>query len=297
MAKAPNARGFTIAERRALTFERVSLYMVFLVALIAAALSFIALRAVGSDAGLGQASFLLPIAIDGFGIACSVGIVRSVASGEGIRDRLSEWVGLFVSLGLSVLGNVHHALKVGAIDLPDYVKIAYSAAIPIIVAYGIHVYGRAMAKGISAHVMADDPDRVHFDLAHLGDHSAPPARAPRPTPRAQAQPAARAVAAPAAAQPSAQPEQVAARITDAPSGLRAAARAHFEQCVRANPTTKPDAKAIHDAIGSDKNPATTRRWVSEWWDEFVSAIEGGRDPIREQLAEEGGRGEVRAATA
>lgn len=294
MAKAPTARGFTIAERRALTFERVSLYMVFLVALIAAAISFIALRAVGSDAGLGQASFLLPIAIDGFGIACSVGIVRSVASGEGFRDRASEWFGLFVSLGLSILGNVHHALKVGAPDLPDYVKMAYASAIPIIVAYGIHVYGRAMAKGISAHVMADDPDRVHFDLAHLGDHSAPPARVQRPAPRAQAQPAARALP----EQPSAQPEPVAARTIGAQAdSLRDAARARFEQCVRANPTTKPDAKAIHDAIGSDKNPATTRRWVSEWWDEFVSAVEGGRDPIREQLGEEGGRGEVRAATA
>lgn len=297
MAKAPAARGFTLAEKRSLTFERVSLYMVFLVALIAAAISFIALRAVGSDAGLGQASFLLPIAIDGFGIACSVGIVRSVASGEGFRDRASEWAGLFVSLGLSVLGNVHHALKVGAPDLPTYVKIAYAGAIPIIVAYGIHVYGRAMAKGISAHVMASDPSQVHFGLAHLGDTHAQPARAPKVQARAQAPAPTRAPAAqPLAQQPAQAPAQP-ARAAAQPVGDKARARELFDAALAAEPTTKPDAAAIHRELATDKDKATVRRWVQSWWDDEQAVADPTRDPILEQVDQERGRGEVKAAVA
>lgn len=191
MAKAPAARGFTVSEKRGIRFEQVSLYMVFLVAVIAATLSFVALTAVGRDAGLGRFSFMLPLTLDGIGIACSVGIVRSVAEGENLRSRLSEWVGLLASLALSIRGNVEHALDVGAASLPDDIKITYAVAIPLIVAYGIHVYGRAMSKGISAHVLADNPDELRFDLQHLGDttQTLARARAPRVAPVARKEPA------------------------------------------------------------------------------------------------------------
>lgn len=283
MAKAPAARGFTLAEKRALLFERVSLYAVFLVALIAAAISFIALRAVGADAGLGSASFLLPIAIDGFGIACSVGIVRSVASGEGVRERTSEWFGLFAALGLSILGNVHHALIVGAGTLPDYVKVAYAAAIPMIVAYGIHVYGRAMARGISAHVLAENPDQIVFEMRHLGEtvsaQRAPVRTAPRPAPRTQA------------AQPATPAAQLPRTVTGSkpiPVGdnERQRARIVFDQLVAADPTQKPDAAVVHREAGVTRDKATTRRWVQSWWDETQEAMGMGTDPQAGQLAAE-----------
>lgn len=291
MAKGTAARGFTLAEKRALLFEQVSLYAVFLVALIAAAISFIALRAVGADAGLGRAAFLLPIAIDGFGIACSVGIVRSVASGERFRDRASEWVGLFAALALSILGNVHHALMVGAETLPDYVKYAYAAAIPLIVAYGIHVYGRAMSKGISAHVLADNPDELVFDMRHLGDSVAArraPMRATRrqPTVRTPAtptaaerteragRPAQQPVSAPA--QPSAPPVRTIAPVSD-PAKERA--RAIFDRMVLANPIEKPDAAAIHREAEVPKAEATTRRWVQAWWTETEASMGMAREPL------------------
>ncbi len=283
MAKPPPARGFTLAEKRALLFEQVSLYAVFLVALIAAVISFVALSAVGKQAGLGAASHLLPVAIDGFGIACSVGIVRSVASGEPMRERISEWFGLIAALALSILGNVHHSLDVGATELPDYVKIAYATAIPMIVAYGIHVYGRAMSRGISAHVMADDPDQLRFDVAHLGDdrtvaRAAAPARMTR---------APRAVQAPEPARTTEAPRTEATRAPRAASTVgtdQARMRAAFDEAVRADPLTKPDAAALHRELGLDCDKATSRRWVQRWWTEHEASMGMTRpEPISEEI--------------
>lgn len=305
MAKhqAPTSRGFTLAEKRAMLFEQVSLYAVFLVALIAAAISFIALRAVGADAGLGRASFLLPIAIDGFGIACSVGIIKSVAQGEPTRERLSEWVGLFAALGLSILGNVYHALEVGAASLPDHVKIAYAVAIPLIVAYGLHVYGRAMSKGISAHVMADNPNEVVFDVRHLGDTVAAQHAPVRVAPRAP-QAARPAVPAPqqpptAAAEPVARaPKQRQVTRTEPTNDLQARARAVFDRMVADRPGVQPDAAQVWREAGLDqidpetgkpfKNAATVRRWCNEqWWPQVEAELGMGRpDPILEQVAKE-----------
>lgn len=270
MGKQPSSRGFTVAEKRALAFERVSLYALMLVTVIAAAISFIALRAVGKDAGLGSASFLLPIAIDGFGVACSVGIIRSVASGEGFGERASEWVGLAGALGLSILGNVHHALIVGAVTLPNYVKVSYAFAIPVIVAYGIHVYGRAMSKGISAHVLADNPAELIFDLRHLGDtHGgpvSPVARAPQPRAARATPPAPVRAPEPVAA---AQPRAHRAHTDTSP---QARARAIYDRMIEADPITKPDAAVIHREAEVPKNVATTRRWVQSWWEETEASM-------------------------
>lgn len=317
MAKhtAPATRGFTIAEKRALLFEKVSLYALLLVTVIAAAISFIALRAVGGDAGLGSASFLLPIAIDGFGVACSVGIIRSVAQGEGFRERASEWLGLVIALGLSILGNVHHAISVGAATLPDYVKVSYAFAIPVIVAYGIHVYGRAMSKGISAHVLADNPDELTFDLRHLGDtlaaQHAPVRVTKQPTTRAPvAQPATRTPAqapTPVRAQP-------AVKSIPAAAGdpLQARARAVFDRLVAANPGQRPDAALVWRESGLDqfnpetgkrlKDASTVRRWCNDqWWPQIERELGmGGVDPIVAQVAADEGtsdRGEARARPA
>lgn len=276
--KAPPARGFTLAEKRSLQFEKVALYAVFFVAIVAAIISFVALESVGREAGLGWASILLPLAIDGFGIACSVGIVRSVSSGEGWRDRFSEWTGLVGALVLSILGNVHHSLAVGSPTLPDYVKVAYAGAIPMIVAYGIHVYGRAMTRGISAHVLADDPDQLVFGLTQLGDaQTLAAAKAPVRTTRAPATSTPRAPRAASASEdartvsaPPAAPARTPRAATE-PTGERARAHALFNAAIAGDPTTKPDAARIHADLNTDKNPATTRRWVAAWWQEHIDA--------------------------
>jgi len=185
--KAPAARGFTLAEQRSIAFEKLTLYLVLFVAIVAAVVSFVALAWVGQQFMDFRVAFLLPLAIDGFAIACSVGIVRSQASGEKAGQRASEWLGMFIALGLSILGNVYHGLHTVTAAVPQFLVIAYSAAVPIIVAYGIHVYGRAMSRGISAHVLADDPDKLHFDVVHLGEETvaqkAAPARIQKSAPR------------------------------------------------------------------------------------------------------------------
>lgn len=271
--KAPAARGFTLAEKRALLFEQVSLYMVFLVALIAAVISFVALAAVGKEAGLGTAAYLLPIAIDGFGIACSVGIVRSVASGEHGRERISEWLGLFAALCLSILGNVHHSLAVGAASLPDYVKIAYATAIPMIVAYGIHVYGRAMSRGISAHVLADDPDKLNFDLAHLGDQDTlARAHAPAKVARAPQSAARTAPSAPARTATQSSAQSSAPRTVSADDSAQARMRGAFDAAIAANPHIKPNAATLQRELGIDMHPANPRKWVRQWWLEHQEAM-------------------------
>lgn len=274
--KAPAARGFTLAERRSLQFEQVSLYMVFLVAVIAAVISFFALVAVGKEAGLGYAAYLLPVAIDGFGIACSVGIVRSVASGDRFLSRVSEWIGLLGALGLSILGNVHHSLAVGSASLPDYVKIAYATAVPVIVAYGIHVYGNAMSRGLSAHVLADEPDKLHFDVAHLGDQDTV-ARAHAPAKVTRTPPASRAQATSSAPTPTRTESAPAARAArPAPTAEQTADQARmrgaFDAAVTANPHVKPVASHLARELGIEAHPATPRRWVAEWWAEHEAAM-------------------------
>lgn len=178
----PAPRGFTLNEVRSLKVERISLYVVFLVALVAMIVSFVALTWLGGHMRLGIAAPLIPLMLDGFAVACSFGIVRSQAEGEGVRDRLSEWIGLSIALALSVLGNVYHVLNV----VPVWLMVLVAGAIPTIVAYGIHVYGRALDRGISSHVLADNPNEIVFDLQRVGD--TPPAPAPRVrAPRVQAQ--------------------------------------------------------------------------------------------------------------
>ena len=218
--KAPQSRGFTLAEKRSLQFERVSLYAVLLVAVIAAIISFQAQRWFGLGMGLAWAAPLVPIAIDGFAIACSVGIVRSQGAGERARDRLSEWLGLSIALALSIAVNVQHTLATRAEDAARALAALVAASIPIVLAYGIHVYGRAMSRGLSAHVMADDPDQLRFDVAHLGD-AAPVVERARPAAASNAR-GARPVTAARVDRPARPAEQAVAEARTAPVEERTA---------------------------------------------------------------------------
>ena len=182
MSRAPAVRGLTLSEDRALKFERVALYMVLTVSVIAAALSFVALSWFALEMGVERgAHYLLPLAIDGFAIACSVGIV--VAHGNPLqRDRARfEWGGLILAVVLSVIGNVFHALRLGSGELPAWAVVPMAAAVPVIVAFGVHVYVRALGRGVSSRIMRDDPDHIRDETPARTQPPRPPsARPPRP---------------------------------------------------------------------------------------------------------------------
>lgn len=264
--KPPATRGFTLAEKRSLQFERVSLYMVLLVAIIAAVISFRALTDTGMRMGLGWSAPLLPLAIDGFAIACSVGIVRSQGAGEPGRERVSEWMGLFIALGLSVAGNVQHALVSRSESVPVLLAGLFAASIPVIVAYGIHVYGRAMSRGISAHVLADDPDQLRFDVTHLGDQAAPaPARKPAPRPSIP-RPAPTTGQSATTAAPRRTPATSAPSV-EKMSSAKAEAYRLYDAMVTANPV-QPVAADIGKAVAHMDGAPTEgamRKWVGGWW--------------------------------
>ena len=274
MVRTPAARGFTVAEKRSILFERIALYAVFLVALITAVISFQALTWVGSEMGLGWAAPLVPLAIDGFAVACSVGIVRSQASGEKSRERLSEWIGLFLALTLSIAGNILHALNIGTGVIPERVTIAFAAAVPIVLAYCIHVYGRAMVRGISAHVLAEDPDRIHFGIPHLGDDTAQPA--PRAARTKTAQPAREVTAQPAAQAREEKPAK-AARTDPAREALFEEYRAGVARGERM------DSNRIAEALGIHPGNARTLRGK---WDKRIAAELAIADLVRDEILEQ-----------
>lgn len=278
--KTPGPRGFTIQEVRALSIEKRTFHLTWVVALLAATMSFVALQWVGVESGMHNwIAPLLPLSIDGLGIICSFGIIRSAGAKQPFKHRASEWMGLGLSLVLSMLGNGAHALG----HVPPWLKIVYAVAVPGIVAYSIHVLGRYMDSGVSAHVLADDPDRVHFDLAQVGDPGPAPARASKPAPRVQTSTPARAAGTPTPAQPARAPRPVAARTTARPDDERARARALFDEAVQADPTSKPDAAAIRRDAGVERDGATVRRWVQGWWEEVQAMLGETRDPILEQV--------------
>lgn len=273
MAKAPGARGFTIQEVRALSIERRTFHLTWVVALFAATMSFTALQWVGVQMGMYVLiAPLLPLAIDGLGIICSFGIIRSAAAKEPFRNRASEWAGLGLSLGLSMAGNAAHALE----TVPWWLKVTYSVAVPVIVAYSIHVLGRYMDSGVSAYVLADDPDRVHFDLPQVGEQRA---LTPR-TPRATAAPAPRATPA---------PDATAARSVPAPTRARGARHDQNREGVfekyrsRLAEGVRMDGNEIGELLGL--HPGRARSLRKEW-DTRIAELNlatPDRDPITEQI--------------
>lgn len=209
--KAPTQRKRTVSDRRTLRVETASLPLVIGVAVIAALISFVALKWVGEYMGMSVEVFgvqiayaaLLPLAIDGFGIICALGIVRSNSVDESFLKRVSEWGGLAISLALSIAGNVVHTLHfVDGTLPPRWLIVAYSAAIPAIVAYGLHLLGRTLRDSLSARIYVDDPDHVQLDVPGVTQAPAeqPRTRATQPkTAPARQAPAARPVPQPARA--------------------------------------------------------------------------------------------------
>ena len=231
--KVPEPRGFTLAEVDGLRFERATLWGVGGVTLVAFVISFTALAWVGAEMGMPNlVNYLVPVAVDGFAIVCTIGIARNKISR---MHAAWEWLGLIFALALSIVGNVHHAVVVGSPDLPYVLKVAFGAAVPIFVALGIHIYGRAMTSGLRTHIMAGDPDKLHQPIWQVGeDQPATAAAGPR-APRKTSAPAR--AAAPKQARESAQPNAQPVRA-DAPS-IAQPARVDAHDL----PATKEDAEA------------------------------------------------------
>lgn len=169
--------------RRPIDPDRLSVWAVAGVGATAITLSFTALLPVAEAAGLGWAAPLLPVLVDGFGLACSLRVAQSAHRREPFRERLIEWVGLAGALTLSILGNVHHAMMVGSPTLPTYLRIAFAVAAPVIVAYSVHVYGRAMHRaGTSRAGHAEQGPRIprqsrgssDYDFLFQSDPDDPP---------------------------------------------------------------------------------------------------------------------------
>lgn len=246
-----SARSFTFQEKRTFRLERWSLYVQLAVAVIAAVISFQALRDAGLRMGLDWAAPLLPLAIDGFAVIASLGIIRSQGAGERLRGRASEWVGLCFVLGLSIAGNVAHALDKMDPDFPRILAGLFGAAPPIIVAYGIHVYGRAMTSGVSRHVLVDDPDKIHFGLTHLGDDGSVPPAAKDDTEQPREHATAQTTVSP--------PVQLSAGHPRDPERQRA-----FEVWRQLYTGQPVNAKDVLRAAQVRKTESTVRRWCRTW---------------------------------
>lgn len=255
------ARSFTVQEDRAFRLERWSLYVQLAVAVIAAVISFQALRDAGLRMGLDWAAPLLPLAIDGFAVIASLGIIRSQGAGERFGARASEWLGLCFVLGLSIAGNVAHALDKMDPDFPRILAGLFGSAPPIIVAYGIHVYGRAMTSGVSRHVLIDDPDKIHFGLTHMGEGDTVRTPASKRRTARSAEPSqARATQRAGAQKTDPSPVQVSgARYPHNPERQRA-----FEVWSRLHVGHPVNAKEVLRAAQVSKDESTVRRWCRSW---------------------------------
>jgi len=242
-----SARGLTVSEKRSIGLERFTLWGVFFVSLLAAYISFLAQVWVGQRMGFGAASFALPLCIDGFAVVCAVNV--RAPTGEHARGRVSEWAGLFFALSLSVAGNVEHALVVGDATMPRPLLITVGAGIPMLVAWGFHVLGRSMARGLSAHVMADNRATIQMHVQQVGE----PARKPR----------AKSAGVPVQVRVQSAPEPVQSPHVPTDRG-KSAMRAEFLRIVRADPDARPRAVDLHASVGATCDPATSRRWVAGW---------------------------------
>jgi fumarate reductase subunit D len=255
------ARSFTVQEERAFRLERWSLYVQLSVAVIAAVISFQALRDAGLRMGLDWAAPLLPLAIDGFAVIASLGIIRSQGAGERFSARASEWLGLCFVLALSIAGNVAHALDRMDPDFPRILAGLFGSAPPIIVAYGIHVYGRAMTSGVSRHVLVDDPDKIHFGLTHLGEDGT--VRTPAPK-RGTAQSSERSVARAIRRASAQDADQTAVQVSGARYSRNPERQRAFEAWGRLYTGQPVNAKEVLRAAQVTKDESTVRRWCRSW---------------------------------
>jgi fumarate reductase subunit D len=240
------------------------------VAVIAAVISFQALRDAGLRMGLDWAAPLLPLAIDGFAVIASLGIIRSQGAGERFSARASEWLGLCFVLGLSVAGNVAHALDRMDPDFPRILAGLFGSAPPIIVAYGIHVYGRAMTSGVSRHVLVDDPDKIHFGLTHLGEGGT--VRTPG-TKRATMQTSERAGAQPTKRAGAAETDPLPVQVNGARYPRNPERQRAFEVWSQLHSGQPVNAKEVLRAAHIRKDESTVRRWCRSWEKEAVGGLD------------------------
>jgi hypothetical protein len=150
-----------------------------------------------------------------------------------------------------------HALDRMDPDFPRVLAGLFGSAPPIIVAYGIHVYGRAMTSGVSSHVLVDDPDKIHFGLKHLGERDTVrtpgPKRARLPTPeRASAH---------ATVQ---ETEQTPAEVSGGRYPTNPERQRAFEVWSQLHTVQPVNAKDVLRASQVSKDESTVRRWCRAW---------------------------------
>jgi hypothetical protein len=155
-----------------------------------------------------------------------------------------------------------------------------------------------MSRGNSAHVLADDPDRLHFDVVQLGEETVATAHAPARITRITRTPAAPAARATSStpAQPSAQPARAPRAVMVGAGSEQERMRAAFDAAVLADPITKPVAADLHRELGLTCDKATSRRWVQRWWDEHEAELGTARPEPETPAAGDDDQGDEKAAS-
>lgn len=292
--KTPDPRGFTLAERDS---QRFQLALGFgLMAVIAATfiLSFTALAWIGEAMGIPQPFHLLvPLFVDGAQLICAGAI--TVRRTEG-RHAIPEWLGLALTLGLSIIGNVYHSMELGDEVLVTWVKIAFATAIPVMVALGIHIFERSLNTGLRTRVLADEPDKVRFDITPVAEFERAQHAPAQQTRAGTARPAAptrttRPAAPTAPARTAHAPEEGADRATEAP---RTAPRKDddvdpetaYQEYKRARLERGRRLTGAEIAAMSGYSEGHARKVRNEWEARIeaeLAAADGRPDPIEEQV--------------
>lgn len=207
---------------------------------------------------------------------------------------ISLWLIFSFVMLLAQLSNIGHAITTVAEnnDLPaviptEFIYVfagAFAALFPLGGTMFVHVSGFLRERGTGARWIDSDSELVYEQVQPGTATALSPAAAGA---RAPQSPAARPAAQPARAQdptPRAEPARAAA-TPPRTSSDQDRARVIFDRMVAERPHEKPDAAAIQKEAGIDANPATPRRWVQRWWNEFQEDLTGSRpDPITEQVA-------------
>ncbi|MGH3331420.1 MAG: hypothetical protein ACRDPJ_08955, partial [Nocardioidaceae bacterium] len=169
---------------------------------------------------------------------------------------------------------VAHALDRMDPDFPRILAGLFGSAPPIIVAYGIHVYGRAMTSGVSGHVLVDDPGKIHFGLTHLGERDT--VRTPGPK-RETVQPPECAAVQETVQGTGRTPVQVSGG-RDPRNPERQRAFEVWDQLYVGQPV---NAKEVLRLAQVSKDESTVRRWCRAW-EQTAS-----RDPAKREAAQPG----------
>lgn len=251
----------TRGERGLASFHRMVAYASFGAAMCLIGASVTALYWFAGVIGLPTpARILVALAIEV--MAASLAASATTAYKEGGKVDISAWVGFAFFIGVSAYANVLHVIVYVDTTLAPawfgttaFITAAciFAAACPLGGTWGIHRFGWLRAHGADAHWVEDTAGNT---LA-----PAPRAETKRPAPAREA------VARAAALTP-----------VKSASEAKEAARALYEQALRAQPGVKPNGALIHAQLqhlpGAPSHKATTRGWVKRWWDaeSVVTAI-------------------------